>query len=147
MTPFYRWGLTVSMQQSHYQETVYFLLGLWNFQGLNCRVAFTTLEWCSMTSPYSKFQIFSSPQRLHAGGFLARNLLWSLITFYHKTFSTFLTWHHFEGWVLKKNRLKKKLKMKVLVIYSLLCVWNIADVIKNCNNISNKGVNQKNSLL
>ena len=50
-------------------------------------------------------------------------------------------WHHFEGWVLRKNQLKKKLEMKIHVIYGLPCVFNIADVIKNNNNTSNKGSN------
>ena len=47
-------------------------------QILNCLIDFTTPKWYSMALPYSKCQMFSSPQLLQAGVFLACNLIWFL---------------------------------------------------------------------
>ena len=74
------------------------------------------------------------------GGVLFDQVLTLILNnfFSHKTFSCNLQyppniyleiWRHLEGWVLKKNLLKKKLTIKIYAIYGL--VLDITDVIKN----------------
>ena len=57
---------------------------------------------------------------------------WNYFTFFFFIIIANLKlWCQFEGWVLKKNPLKKKLTINMQAIYGLLCVLNIVDVIKN----------------